>query len=40
MVREVERAAGDKARAIPVAHAGGGVHNPEVILKAIMEAVR
>jgi 2-oxoglutarate ferredoxin oxidoreductase subunit alpha len=40
MVREVERAAAGQARTISVAHAGGGVHHPEDILKAIVEASR
>jgi 2-oxoglutarate ferredoxin oxidoreductase subunit alpha len=40
MVHEVERAAAGKARVIPVSHAGGGVHNPEAILKAVEEAAR
>jgi 2-oxoglutarate ferredoxin oxidoreductase subunit alpha len=40
MVREVERAAGGRARTIPVSHAGGGVHRPEDILAAIVEAAR
>jgi len=40
MVYEVERAAAGKARVIPVSHAGGGVHDPETILKAIEEAAR
>ncbi len=40
MVREVERAAGGKAKTIAVSHAGGSVHNPEEILKAIVEAAR
>jgi 2-oxoglutarate/2-oxoacid ferredoxin oxidoreductase subunit alpha len=40
MVREVERAASGKAKTFPVPHAGGGVHNPEEILKAIVEASR
>jgi 2-oxoglutarate ferredoxin oxidoreductase subunit alpha len=40
MVHEVERAAAGKARVIPVSHAGGSVHNPETILKAILEAAR
>jgi 2-oxoglutarate ferredoxin oxidoreductase subunit alpha len=40
MVREVERAAAGAAKTIGVPHAGGTVHNPEVILKAIQEAVR
>jgi len=38
MVREVERAAGGFAKTIHVAHAGGSVHQPEQILKAIVEA--
>jgi 2-oxoglutarate ferredoxin oxidoreductase subunit alpha len=40
MSREVERAAAGRARTIPVTHAGGSVHRPERILKAIEEAVR
>jgi 2-oxoglutarate/2-oxoacid ferredoxin oxidoreductase subunit alpha len=40
MVREVERCAAGKARTISVPHAGGGVHRPEDILKAILEASR
>jgi 2-oxoglutarate/2-oxoacid ferredoxin oxidoreductase subunit alpha len=40
MVREVERSAAGAAKTISVPHAGGTVHNPEVILKAIQEAVR
>jgi 2-oxoglutarate ferredoxin oxidoreductase subunit alpha len=40
MVREVERAADGKARTFSVSHAGGGVHDPEQILKAIVEASR
>lgn len=38
MVHEVERAAAGQARVIPVPHAGGGVHDPDAILKAISEA--
>jgi 2-oxoglutarate ferredoxin oxidoreductase subunit alpha len=38
MVREVERAAAGQARTFSVAHAGGGVHRPEDILKIIVEA--
>jgi 2-oxoglutarate ferredoxin oxidoreductase subunit alpha len=38
MVHEVERAAAGKAKVIPVGHAGGGVHQPESIRKAIVEA--
>ncbi len=40
MVREVERAAGGAAKTYSVPHAGGTVHRPEVILKAIEEAAR
>jgi 2-oxoglutarate ferredoxin oxidoreductase subunit alpha len=40
MVQEVERAAAGKAAVIPVVHAGGTVHDPEAILKAIVEAAR
>src|ERR1700680_3991475 len=40
MVREVERAAAGKAKTFAVSHAGGGVHNPEDILKVIVEASR
>jgi 2-oxoglutarate ferredoxin oxidoreductase subunit alpha len=40
MVREVERCAGGQARTIAVPHAGGTVHNPDQILKAIQEAAR
>ena len=40
MVREVERAAGGKAKTFAVSHAGGGVHDPEDILKVIVEASR
>jgi 2-oxoglutarate ferredoxin oxidoreductase subunit alpha len=38
MVNEVERAAAGKAKVIPVSHAGGGVHQPQAILEAILEA--
>jgi 2-oxoglutarate ferredoxin oxidoreductase subunit alpha len=40
MVREVERAAAGKAKTLAVPHAGGGVHQPEEILNAIVEASR
>ena len=40
MVREVERAAGGKAKTYLVPHAGGSVHHPEEILAVIQEAVR
>jgi 2-oxoglutarate ferredoxin oxidoreductase subunit alpha len=40
MVHEVERAAQGRAKVIPVSHAGGSVHQPATILKAIVEAAR
>lgn len=40
IVLEVERSAAGQAKAISVPHAGGSVHRPEQILKAIQEAVR
>jgi 2-oxoglutarate ferredoxin oxidoreductase subunit alpha len=40
MVREVERAAAGRCRVISVPHAGGGVHRPDDILTAILEANR
>ena len=40
MVREVERAVAGQAKTFAVSHAGGGVHNPEDILNAIVEAAR
>ena len=40
MVREVERAAAGQAKTVLVPHAGGSVHRPEDILKAIMEVAR
>ncbi len=40
MVLEVMRAAAGKAKVVPVSHAGGGVHNPDAILNAIVEAAR
>jgi len=40
MVLEVERAAAGAAPAISVPHAGGTVHEPEVILEKILEAAR
>ena len=40
MVLEVERCAAGKVPAIHVPHAGGGVHDPEKICKAIVEAAR
>ncbi len=39
MAREVERAAGG-VKTVCVPHAGGGVHNPDDILRAIEEALR
>ena len=40
MVREVERVAAGRARVIPVSHAGGTVHDPATILRAIVEAAQ
>ncbi|MGI9101860.1 MAG: 2-oxoacid:acceptor oxidoreductase subunit alpha [Terriglobales bacterium] len=40
MVREVERAAAGAAKVVHVGHAGGSVHQPEQILKAIVEVSR
>ncbi|MGO9231367.1 MAG: 2-oxoacid:acceptor oxidoreductase subunit alpha [Bryobacteraceae bacterium] len=40
MVREVERAAAGRAKVIPINHAGGTVHDPATILKAIVEAAK
>jgi 2-oxoglutarate ferredoxin oxidoreductase subunit alpha len=40
MVREVERATGGKAKTYAVPHAGGSVHQPQEILRVIMEASR
>jgi integrase len=40
MVREVERSAAGLARTYLVPHAGGSVHRPDDILKAIVEASR
>ena len=40
MVREVERAAAGQAKTFSVPHAGGGVHNPQDILKVITEAAQ
>jgi 2-oxoglutarate/2-oxoacid ferredoxin oxidoreductase subunit alpha len=40
MALEVERAAQGKARTICVPHAGGTVHDPDAILKAILEAAQ
>ncbi|KRT59131.1 transketolase C-terminal domain-containing protein, partial [endosymbiont of Ridgeia piscesae] len=38
MVREVERSAAGQCRVVSVPHCGGAVHDPDVILDAIMEA--
>ena len=38
MVLEVERVAQGRARVVSIPHAGGDVHQPEVILDAILEA--
>jgi 2-oxoglutarate ferredoxin oxidoreductase subunit alpha len=40
MVIEVERAAAGRCQVVCVPHAGGTVHDPETILKAIVEAAR
>jgi 2-oxoglutarate ferredoxin oxidoreductase subunit alpha len=40
MVLEVERAVAGKANVISVPHAGGSVHEPELILQKIMEVAR
>ncbi|MBM3790094.1 MAG: 2-oxoacid:acceptor oxidoreductase subunit alpha [Acidobacteria bacterium] len=40
IVLEVERCAAGKAAAIPVSHLGGGVHNPDDICRAIVEAAK
>ncbi|MCE5310668.1 MAG: 2-oxoacid:acceptor oxidoreductase subunit alpha [Acidobacteriales bacterium] len=40
IVREVQRVAAGGARVVGVSHAGGGVHRPEDILKAILEAAQ
>ena len=40
MVLEVERCAAGQARAVHVPHGGGGVHDPEAICQAIVEAAK
>jgi 2-oxoglutarate ferredoxin oxidoreductase subunit alpha len=40
MTLEVERCAAGQCKTVCVPHAGGNVHEPEVILKAIEEAIR
>lgn len=40
IVLEVERCAAGKAAALPVSHMGGGVHDPNDICKAIVEAAK
>ena len=40
MVREVERAVAGKAQVVSVTHAGGEVHDPEVIYRAIIEVAK
>jgi 2-oxoglutarate ferredoxin oxidoreductase subunit alpha len=40
MVLEVERCAAGRAPAVRVPHAGGGVHDPKAICKAIVEAAK
>jgi 2-oxoglutarate ferredoxin oxidoreductase subunit alpha len=38
MVLELERAVGGQAKVVSLPHAGGSVHEPEAILKTIIEA--
>ncbi len=38
MVLEVERCAAGRCQVVPVSHGGGGVHDPEAIAGAIVEA--
>jgi 2-oxoglutarate ferredoxin oxidoreductase subunit alpha len=40
MVLEVERCSAGKAAAVPVSHAGGGVHDPQDICDAIVRAAK
>jgi 2-oxoglutarate ferredoxin oxidoreductase subunit alpha len=40
MVIEVERASAGRCQVVSIPHSGGTVHNPETILKAIVEAAR
>jgi 2-oxoglutarate ferredoxin oxidoreductase subunit alpha len=40
IVLEVERCAAGQAAAVPCPHGGGGVHNPERICQAILEAAK
>jgi len=40
MVIEVERAVAGRRPVTLVGHAGGTVHEPDVILKAVLEAAR
>ena len=40
MVREVERSAAGRCKVVSVNHTGGAVHEPEVILDAILEAAK
>jgi len=40
MVREVERSSAGQTKIFPVHHCGGGVHNPDDILKVIKEAAK
>jgi 2-oxoglutarate ferredoxin oxidoreductase subunit alpha len=40
MVLEVERCAAGQARAVHVPHGGGGVHDPEAVCQAIVEAAK
>ena len=40
IVLEVERCAAGEAPAVPVSHAGGGVHDPAAICEAIVGAAK
>jgi 2-oxoglutarate ferredoxin oxidoreductase subunit alpha len=40
MVLEVERCAAGQCQTVPVPHLGGGVHNPQVIADALVEAAK
>ncbi|MBN2198551.1 MAG: 2-oxoacid:acceptor oxidoreductase subunit alpha [Candidatus Aminicenantes bacterium] len=40
VVKELERSVAGRTKVVSVPHCGGGVHDPDVILKAIKEAVK
>ncbi len=40
IVREVERCAAGQAEVFPVSHPGGGIHDPQEVLRTIREAAR